>query len=198
VARLVPLLENSTNVTLLRTLSILSRALRKLPGVQEFRQVDGVVKAVTSWQTIQSKSPQAQPIVADAVSAETDEDTQLVEGFTRLFAVCTSVDKSVGLDLVRCAGLSMLLGVVADKRSSDVSLGNAALCIADSSTNDLVLSKLSEADAVPSLIEVAHKRKGPCCKNAGIALARMSRDPKCMERLRELHGIEIIYNYVKP
>lgn len=56
-------------------------------GVQEFRQVDGVVKAVTSWQTIQSKSPQAQPIVADAVSAETDEDTQLVEGFTRLFAV---------------------------------------------------------------------------------------------------------------
>ena len=48
------------------------------------------------------------------------------------------------------------------------------------------------------VIQVAHKRKGACQKNAGIALARMSRDPSCMERLRELHGIEIIYNYIKP
>ena len=45
---------------------------------------------------------------------------------------------------------------------------------------------------------VAHKCFGMVQKNAAIALARLAQDPACLQRLRELHGIEIMYRYVKP
>ena len=41
-------------------------------------------------------------------------------------------------------------------------------------------------------------RAPAAAQNAAIALARMARDPPCLERLRELRGVEIIAAYVKP
>jgi hypothetical protein len=35
-------------------------------------------------------------------------------------------------------------------------------------------------------------------RNAAIELARTAKDGAMMERLRELHGVEIIYQYVPP
>ncbi len=46
--------------------------------------------------------------------------------------------------------------------------------------------------------DVAYKCKGPTQKNAAIAVARLAHDEACMQRIRELHGLEIIYQYVKP
>ena len=46
--------------------------------------------------------------------------------------------------------------------------------------------------------DVAYKCKGPTRKNAAIAVARLAHDEACMQRIRELHGLEIIYQYVKP
>jgi hypothetical protein len=39
---------------------------------------------------------------------------------------------------------------------------------------------------------------GPKQRNAGLALAKMSRDPRCKARLVELRGLEIMHAYVKP
>jgi hypothetical protein len=60
--------------------------------------------------------------------------------------------------------------------------------------------QLRKADAVRVLVAVAyaHGRGSAVARNAAIALARMARDGGMMERLRELHGIEIIYQYVRP
>lgn len=59
--------------------------------------------------------------------------------------------------------------------------------------------RLRGLDAVAPLVKVAYDGKGDTAsKNAAIALARMAHDPAMLERLRELHGIEIIYQYVKP
>ena len=56
------------------------------------------------------------------------------------------------------------------------------------------LPLLVSVDAVEPLVRVAYTGKGSVAsKNAAIALARMSRLPKLLERLKELHGIEIIY-----
>ena len=48
------------------------------------------------------------------------------------------------------------------------------------------------------LTDVAHKQSGAIQKNAAIAVARMAHDPVCMQRIKELHGLEIIYQYVRP
>jgi hypothetical protein len=73
-------------------------------------------------------------------------------------------------------------------------LGNAGLCLSHLARLDAALPQLLAADAVMSLVQVAHEGKGSTAsKNAAIALARMSRHPQLLERLRELHGVEIIY-----
>ncbi|KAG2500046.1 hypothetical protein HYH03_002326 [Edaphochlamys debaryana] len=78
-------------------------------------------------------------------------------------------------------------------------LANAALCLAGLARRKEYLPALRQADAVPPLVAVAYEGKGNAAsKNAAIALARMAADSAMLEKLRELHGIEIIYQYVKP
>lgn len=45
---------------------------------------------------------------------------------------------------------------------------------------------------------VAYRCKGTTQKNAAIAVARLAHDKACMQRVRDLHGLDIIYQYVKP
>ena len=45
---------------------------------------------------------------------------------------------------------------------------------------------------------VAYKHKGASQKNAAIAVARLAHDEACMRRIKELHGLDIIYQYVRP
>ncbi|KAL0031355.1 hypothetical protein WJX79_006151 [Trebouxia sp. C0005] len=75
--------------------------------------------------------------------------------------------------------------------------------LAQQPTGDLarepqLLALLQQEDAVAPLLDVAYKCKGPTQKNAAIAVARLAHDQACMQRIRELHGLEIIYQYVKP
>jgi hypothetical protein len=78
-------------------------------------------------------------------------------------------------------------------------LGNAALAVAAVAKDPARLPLLAAADAVGPLVRVAYEGRGnTASKNAAIALARMAHDPRMLERLRELNGIEIIYRYVKP
>lgn len=73
-------------------------------------------------------------------------------------------------------------------------LGNAALCLGHLARSDAALPLLAACDAVAPLVRTAYEGKGSVAsKNAAIALARMSRQPAMLVRLRELHGIEIIY-----
>ena len=60
--------------------------------------------------------------------------------------------------------------------------------------SDASLPLLVASDAVEPLVRVAYEGKGNVSsKNAAIALARLSRRRELLERLKELHGIEIIY-----
>ncbi|GIL42713.1 hypothetical protein Vafri_646 [Volvox africanus] len=78
-------------------------------------------------------------------------------------------------------------------------LANAVLCLAGLARCKEYLGTLREADPVPVLVAVAYEGRGnTASKNAAIALARMAHEPDMLEKLRELHGIEIIYQYVKP
>lgn len=46
--------------------------------------------------------------------------------------------------------------------------------------------------------DVAFRCNGVTQKNAAIAVARLAQDKACMQRVRDLHGLDIIYQYVKP
>ena len=60
----------------------------------------------------------------------------------------------MGQDVAAAGGVSILLGVVKNKEASDATVGNAALCLADSAADNTVLAQLAKADAVAPLIEV--------------------------------------------
>ncbi|WIA23793.1 hypothetical protein OEZ85_013473 [Tetradesmus obliquus] len=78
--------------------------------------------------------------------------------------------------------------------------GNAALVLGHFAGEPCWHPQLRSADAVGVLVAVAyaHGRGSAVARNAAIGLARMGHDAEMMERLRELHGIEIIYQYVRP
>eukprot|EP00218_Dolichomastix_sp_CCMP3274_P004818 CAMPEP_0170162976 /NCGR_PEP_ID=MMETSP0033_2-20121228/77369_1 /TAXON_ID=195969 /ORGANISM="Dolichomastix tenuilepis, Strain CCMP3274" /LENGTH=462 /DNA_ID=CAMNT_0010400609 /DNA_START=22 /DNA_END=1411 /DNA_ORIENTATION=+ len=100
--------------------------------------------------------------------------------------------------LVKAGGVEALVALLQNVSLSDAAVGNAALCIADLAKLDTALPACERTDAIKPLLEAAHKRTGAAQRNAAIAAARMARHPPLLERLRQLHGLEIIQAYVKP
>lgn len=60
------------------------------------------------------------------------------------------------------------------------------------------LDTLREKNAVKILVNCAYARKGTSAsRNAAIAAAKLTKDAKCLQQLRECNGLEIIHNYVR-
>lgn len=113
------------------------------------------------------------------------------------------------------------------KGTRDLAAGNAALCIGhlasapSPAVSEAALAALSQADAVQALIRVVYECAPSSAagtglgggaggeagggagggetavRNSAIALAKLAKHPVMLERLRELHGIEIIMRNVK-
>lgn len=143
------------------------------------------------------------------------------DAVVRCLTLCTQDDGAEGSlaceHLVKLEGPALLLQVVrqllppkpgqgassggtaasplhATKKTRESLLGNAALCLGHLARSADVLPVLHRLDAVQPLVAVAYEGKGNVSsKNAAISLARMAKQPQMLERLRELHGIEIIY-----
>eukprot|EP00656_Telonema_subtile_P038688 TRINITY_DN4390_c0_g2_i2.p1 TRINITY_DN4390_c0_g2~~TRINITY_DN4390_c0_g2_i2.p1 ORF type:complete len:807 (+),score=282.11 TRINITY_DN4390_c0_g2_i2:28-2421(+) len=54
------------------------------------------------------------------------------------------------------------------------------------------------ASYVAPLVTIMHKTSGATQKNAAIACAKLARKPEYLQQIRDLHGIEIMFHYVKP
>lgn len=57
--------------------------------------------------------------------------------------------------------------------------------------------EIEKKDVIELLVNVAYSRRGNAQRNAAIALAKLARIPRCLERARELHALEIIHNQFK-
>ena len=79
-------------------------------------------------------------------------------------------------------------------------VGNAALALGDLARLDRVSASLEslEPGAVPSLLAACRARSGAAQENVAIACARLTRRAPHMAALKEHHGLELIYAYVKP
>jgi hypothetical protein len=80
--------------------------------------------------------------------------------------------------------------------------GNAALILRAFAADDKQQwhAVLAKEDAVKALVTAARAGKGsPSSRNAGIALAVLARAGHAfIERMRELRGLEVLYEYVRP
>lgn len=136
---------------------------------------------------------------AASSAAEAACDAVLDAAVRTLTILTTPDDAAAAQELAAAGGVATLLQLAATKGLGEALLGNAALCVANLARYKEHLPLLQRADAVAPLVKVAYEGKGnTASKNAAIALARMAHDPAMLERLRELHGVEIIYQYVKP
>ena len=106
---------------------------------------------------------------------------------------------ATALGLANAAG-SSLAACVRSPKVTDGVVGNAALVLGDLARRDALLASLEtvEPALVPSLLAACRHRKGAAQKNAAIACARLARHAPFMAALKEHHGLELIYSYVKP
>ena len=51
---------------------------------------------------------------------------------------------------------------------------------------------------VEPLVTIMHKTQAATQKNAAIACAKLAKCPSYLQQIRDLHGIEIMFHYVKP
>jgi hypothetical protein len=124
-----------------------------------------------------------------------------IEHVARIVARClTQATASCLAAAAAAGGVATLLGLTTEAfDASETVQGNAALAVSSFASHQQFWGQLRELSAVAKLIRIAHQGKGnTASKNAAIALARMAHDPAMLESIREQHGIEIIYQYVKP
>ena len=136
-------------------------------------------------------------LVAVLAAAAGSAEWALQEALARLLALCAVSGPEAGKTLLGAGAAHPLVAVLAAADAPDGLVGNAALCLSELAKSKAGVDAIAALDPVPPLIAAAHKRRGAAQKNAAIALARLSQDAACLERLRELHGLEIIAAYVK-
>lgn len=78
-------------------------------------------------------------------------------------------------------------------------VGNAALCLSHCTQVAKVCAVLAKTDIIKDLLVLARDGKRPAVQqNCAILIAKLAQgDPKHLERLRELHGIEILHSCMK-
>ena len=121
----------------------------------------------------------------------------LADSLVRLLALLAVAGGAASEAALGGGAPAALVALLSDTTAPDGLVGNAALAASELARGDAGLETLAQLDPVPALIKVAHTRRGTAQKNAAIALARLARDPACLEKIRELHGFEIIAAYVK-
>ncbi|KAI8463589.1 MAG: hypothetical protein J3K34DRAFT_526875 [Monoraphidium minutum] len=100
------------------------------------------------------------------------------------------------------AAIAALCAVCGGGRAPEAAVGNAALALGHFAAElEAWGPALAKADAVASLLRAARAggRGGAAARNAGVALGKACRGGGALlERLRELRGLEVIYEYVRP
>ena len=83
------------------------------------------------------------------------------------------------------------------KRQDEMLRGNSALCLANCAQEERSLAVLAALPVVEPLLSIAHTGKGATQKNAAIALGRLAKNPRCLQSIRDNHGIEILARAMK-
>jgi len=208
----VPLADHSCLSA--RAASLLSRVAKQAVGVEVLQQ-QGALGAyadaisallsrplATSGRTAEQLQQQAQQSM-DAVETQ-QVAAQWLAAAVRTMALLTAVpDLCSSCSTVHAAAaIQSCCQVLRSSDCEDAVRGNAALVVKGfaGASGQRWHAQLAEADAVQALIAAARSGRGnPSSRNAGIALALLARcGGVFIERVREVRGLEVLHEYVRP
>ena len=135
---------------------------------------------------------------ADDAAAEAEEtaatEEEMVGSAVRILTACAS-RKEAAVSICEGGALPCLVKLLG--RGDEMLRGNAALCIANCAQEERSLLVLAALPVVKPLLSIAHTGKGAAQKNAAIALGRLAKNPRCLQAIRDNHGIEILARAMK-
>ncbi|XP_071094607.1 tetratricopeptide repeat protein 12-like [Haliotis cracherodii] len=112
----------------------------------------------------------------------------------KCLTACTQSDDSARGYVVHNKGLGLLKDLLNDE--DEVVVGNAALCLSHCVLVPKAAKVLTKTDIIKELLVLARDGKQSAVQqNCAILIAKLTQgDPKHLERLRELHGVEILHS----
>ncbi|KAL3884297.1 hypothetical protein ACJMK2_024445 [Sinanodonta woodiana] len=137
-------------------------------------------------------------ILLDFVKCEHDD---MVKAALKALAACTQINEEARVHVVENKGLGRLLKILKSYKD-ETYVGNAALCLSHCTQVKNVCAALAKTDIIRDLLVLARDGKNSVLqKNCAILIAKLAQgDSRHLDRLRELHGIEILHtcmNYMK-
>jgi len=122
---------------------------------------------------------------------EEAEGGGLLDSSLRLLTACSREES--GARVICDAGSLPFLVQLLNSPIAKTNLhGNSALCIADCAKEPRCLAVLAVQPVVPALLDLAHHKTGQVQKKFSVALARLAKNPHCLQAIRDNHGIEIL------
>ncbi|XP_041665479.1 tetratricopeptide repeat protein 12 [Cheilinus undulatus] len=118
----------------------------------------------------------------------------------KTLTVCTSASQLAREELVKSAKKLSILRHLLGSSSDEMVTGNAALCFAHCLELEGIASSLLGTDIVLLLLRHAagDAKRTAVKQNAAIALGRLCQsEPRHLDKLRELHGFEILHSCMK-
>lgn len=189
-----------------RAACLLSRAAKQAAGIQALQGNDALHSLLSALEQHLQQPVHNTDLTKEQRQAQQDgtdcQNTQAawLEAVVRTMAMltaqpCTCISCSPSQ---ASAAIRICLALLQSPEVGETTKGNAALVLGHFAGEAQWHTQLRRADAVKVLVDVAYAGKGNASsKNAAIALAKMAKDQVMLDRLRELHGLEIIYQYVR-
>jgi hypothetical protein len=199
-----------------RAATVLSRIAKQAAGLQQLQRVDAlgvlaraipeclqaVLTATSAQHAAQQQQQHHQP------SAEGGEAkkaaVEWLSAAVRTMALMTAAAEATSScsPATATAVIAACCTILRSPVLEDAMKGNAALILKAFAADDKQQwhAVLAKEDAVEALVTAARAGKGsPSSRNAGIALAVLARAGGAfIERMRELRGLEVLYEYVRP
>lgn len=126
-----------------------------------------------------------------------DEDSANRKCALKALTGCSQINDHARVFIVDHKGLGTLIKQL--KSDDETVVGNAALCLSHCTQVPKVCAALSKTDIIKELLVLARDgNKSGLQQNCAILIAKLAQgDKRHLERLRELHGIDILHNCMK-
>ncbi|CAJ1065479.1 tetratricopeptide repeat protein 12 [Xyrichtys novacula] len=207
---LYPLLGLIINLSTITTPAIREHAVSLCGGccLSLLKDSDGgvITRATGVLSTVLPQSPEAVQHVIQGGVVKTMRRLLKGTGQTAIkyaiktLTMCTAASQLARQELVKSdKKLSVLCRLLASSCDEMVT-GNAALCLAHCLELEGIASNLLGTDIVRLLLRHAagDAKRAAVKQNAAIALGKLCRsEPRHLEKLRELHGLEILHSCMK-
>ncbi|XP_069115192.1 tetratricopeptide repeat protein 12-like [Argopecten irradians] len=128
---------------------------------------------------------------------KSEDDAENRKHALKGLTACTQINELARIFIVDHKGLGTLMRLL--KADDEILIGNSALSLGHCTQVPKVCAALAKTDVIKDLLVLARDGKRPAVQqNCAILIAKLAQgDSRHLERLRELHGVDILHNCMK-